>query len=182
MALERKTTKSEGSNSDYENLTAGEYEARLVYVADLGMHQDEYKGEVKPERQKITLGLELIGQTVTIDDEEKPRFMWVRPFNIFNSLTEKGNEMKYYKVFDPACKEGDVPDWDAQIGKACSVYVEQNEKGYDEITSVSAIPAKYQDDIAPATIEGGVGDGAAVVDALYGLAKWTYDNQIKEED
>jgi hypothetical protein len=181
MSLERKTTQGSGASSDYQNLEEGDYDVRLVYVADLGLHQDTYKGEVKPATQKIALGLEVIGKTVTIDDEEKPRYMWTKPFNIFSSLTEKGNELKFYSVFEPSAKADDVPDWDAQLGKACSIYVEQNDKGYDNIVNVAPIPPKYQEEIAPATLEGGVGDDEEVISALYGLVKWTYDKQIKDE-
>ncbi len=180
MALNRKTESSQ--TGDYENMERGEYDARLVYVADLGMHQDEYKGELKSKAQKISLGLEVVGHTVQIDGEQKPRYLWVAPFNIFSTLTEKGNELKYYSVFEPSATAGEVPDWDSQLGKACSIFVDQNEKGYDGITNITAIPSKYQQDIAPATIEGGVGDGEAIENALFGLAKWTFDKALGEEE
>ena len=180
MSLDRKTTSTSSGESDYENLEAGEYEARLVYVADLGLHQDEYKGEVKNPAQKIALGLEIVGKTVTIDGEQRPRYLWTKPFNIFSSLTAKGNELKFYSVFDSSATEGDVPDWDAQMGKACSLVMSQNDKGYDDITNIAAIPSKYQDDIDPATIEGGVGDDNSIISALFGLTKWTFDNRIQD--
>jgi len=181
MTLERKVKQKEStSDSEYESIPADDYDARLVYVADLGLHQDEYKGELKNPAQKISLGLEIVGKTITVDGADKPRYMWTRPFNIFSSMTEKGNELKYYSVFDSSAKAGEIPDWDSQIGKACSVRIEQNDKGYDTIVSISAIPAKYQDDIAAATIEGAVGNCKAVLDALYGIAKWAYDNRMQD--
>ena len=64
MSLDRKITNKTSSDSDYQSLEAGEYDARLVYVADLGVHQDEYKGEVKNPAQKIALGLEIVGETI----------------------------------------------------------------------------------------------------------------------
>jgi len=180
MSLDRKITTKTSSDSDYQSLEAGEYDARLVYVADLGVHQDEYKGEVKNPAQKIALGLEIVGKTITIDGEEKPRYLWTRPFNIFSTLTPKGNELKFYSVFDSSATEGDVPDWDAQIGKACSLIMNQNDKGYDNITTIVAIPSKYQDDIKPATLEGGVGTSDSVINALFGLTRWAYDNRLQD--
>ena len=108
------------------------------------------------------------------------RLLWTRPFNIFSTLTPKGNELKFYSVFDSSATEGDVPDWDAQIGKACSLIMNQNDKGYDDITTIVAIPSKYQDDITPATLEGGVGTSDSVINALFGLTRWAYDNRLQD--
>ena len=44
MGFERKSQPRAASTMEYENLTEGEHEARLIYVADLGMQNREYKG------------------------------------------------------------------------------------------------------------------------------------------
>ena len=187
-ALKRRSEQSENkSSATFTNLDPGEWEGRLVYVADLGLHAREYKGEAKPAAQKIALGIEMVGNTVTIDGEEKPRLLWTKPFNIFHSLTEKGTEMKYYNIFEPNAGDGDDADWDAQLGKPVSVnvvHVKKDDATYDNISSLAPIPKKYQKDVGEATIEPCIGDADdeenACTKALYGLTRWTYDRRIDE--
>jgi hypothetical protein len=162
-----------------------------VYVADLGLQTREYKGEEKPPAQQIALGIEIIGQTITLDDKEVPRMLWTRPFNIFSNLTEKGVELQYYKVFDPSAQPDGDADWDAQMGKPCNAFI-VNTPGrganagniYDNIDSLTPIPAKYQAGVGPALIEPCIGDADdeenACTKALYGLAKFVYDKRIEE--
>jgi len=191
MALVRRTEGSTKETRDIqmENLEEREYEARLVAVADLGLQVQEYKGEVKNPAQQISLGLEIVGETYTVDGEEKPRLLWSKPFNIYRNLTEKGNELKYYSIFDPSAEDGDTPDWDSQIGKACSVYIVHSEdkkdksKLYDNIGKIVAIPAKYQESVPPASITDlGVGNADdpdnPVNKVLYGLTKFVFDKRI----
>ena len=193
MALPRRgsqTTERPASDSQYTNLTENEYEGRLVYVADLGLQEREYKGEVKPPAQQVSLGIEILGVPVEVDGAEKPRVLWTKPFNVFYSMNEKGNEMKYYKVFEPTATEGEVADWDKVLGKPCNVMVVQtNGKGdksdnvYDNIDTLTPIPAKYQDAVAAATVANpAVGDADDDVNpataALYGLAKFVWDKRI----
>ena len=74
--------------SDYENLQEGEHEGRLVMVADLGWHEDEYQGVKKKPAKKAAIGIEIVDSTVEINREEQPRLLWTRPFNVF--LQPKG--------------------------------------------------------------------------------------------
>lgn len=188
MALERRSPKSEGkSEVEYKLLEAGDHDARLVFVADLGLQRKEYKGEYMGDFQQIALGLEIVGESVTVDGKERPRIMWTRPFYIYDTLTEKGVELKMYKTFVPTATDGQVPDWDSQLGKPCNVVVIHKEgsgantgKKFDNIADISAIPAKYQDAITPAVTTPAIGEGKEVTDNLYGLAKFVYDKRIKE--
>lgn len=173
---------------DIPNLVEGqEYEGRLVYVADLGLHKREYKGEEKTPCQKIALGIEIIGETVELDDKVVPRLLWVKPFNIFFQLTDKGKEIEYYKIFEPGAKADTVVDWDLQLGKPVSVLIshyKKDDKCYDNIDSLSGIPVKYQADIPPATIDPCIGDADdednACTKALYGLSKWMFEQRIDD--
>jgi hypothetical protein len=194
MALPRRSSENankKGKEFDpIPNLPLGEHEARLVYVADLGIQEGrEHKGEKKPDVQQISLGFEVVGQTVEIDGEEKPRYLWLNPFNIYHKLTEKGKELEYYSIFDPSASEGEVADWDAQLGKPCSIRISHNNgkgknegKVFDNISGILAIPEKYQAGVAPATLEVGVGDADdednPVNAALFGLTKWVFDRRI----
>jgi hypothetical protein len=186
MALTRRTENtSKKSDVVIDNLDEREYEARLVMVADLGLQEQEYAGEKKNPAQQVSLGLEILGETITVDGEERPRILWTKPFNIFATLTEKGNELKYYSVFDPSAEAGELPDWDAQLGKPCSVFIKHTTSGdnvYDNISKVVAIPSKYQDNVPPATAEMGVGDADdadnMVTKSLFGLAKYVFDKRI----
>jgi hypothetical protein len=185
------------SNKDFEpipNLEEGEYEGRLRYVADLGLHTNEWAGEKKPNVQKIALGIEIIGESVEIDGEQKPRLLWARPFNIFRTMTERGIELSMYKVFNPKAKDGEVANWDSVINEPCSVMVEHvNGKGenagrvFDNIASLNSIPAKYKDDVGEGSItDGCTGDADddenPAQAAMFGLPRWFHDNRLEEPE
>lgn len=196
MALKRRSnipeTKTNNDNVEYTNLEAGEHEGRLVYVADLGLQERDYMGESKPPAQQLSLGIEIIGQTVNIDGKDVPRILWTKPFNVFYTLTEKGNEMKYYSVFDPTAQEGSVADWDGVLGQPCNVVIkhtkgkgENSNRVYDNISNLTPIPAKYQDAVGAAlTTDMAVGDADdannPATKALFGLAKFVFDKRIDE--
>jgi len=190
MPLNRKSPKSEGkSDVQYELLEAGDHDARLVFVADLGLQRKEYKGEYKGDFQQIALGLEIVGETVEVDGKEVPRLMWTRPFYIYDKLTEKGVELQMYKAFVSSAVDGDIPDWDAQLGKPCNAVVVHNEgkganagKMFDNVADITAIPAKYQDAVAPNKITPEIGDGENVRKHLFGLAKYVFDKRIQSAE
>ena len=184
MAIKRTGEVSKKNDLDpIPNLEAGEHEGRLRYVADLGLHTNEYKGEVKPNVQKLALGIEIVGET-------KPRLLWTSAFNIFYQMTEKGKELQFYKVFDTSATEGVIADWDAVIDEPCNVTVvhvqgkgENSDRTYDNISSISPIPSKYKAAVA----EGLVTDGCTgdVEDennpaqaATFGLPAWFITNRI----
>jgi len=190
MAIKQRV-KEENTNEDFELLDAGEYEGRLAYVADLGVQEGmEWKGVKKADRQQLSLGLELIGKTVTIDGNEQPQIMWTSPFNIFGNLLDLGKELPLYKTFETGAKEGDTADWDTQLGKPCNVMIEHRQgKGdnsgntYANIGSITPIPAKYQSEVEPmATSDSCTGDADNDQNpaqlALYGLAAYVYGRRI----
>jgi hypothetical protein len=190
MALKRlvQETQSE-STVEYTNLEAGEHEGRLVYIGDLGLQRREWKGEEKPPTQQIALGIEIVGETVTIDGEEQPRMLWTAPFNIYQRMNENGKELPMFRVFVPQAKEGEIADWDSVLGMPCNVVVthtkgkgEYADRTFDNISALSPIPAKYQKDVPLNKIEPAVGDSEdennPATQALYGLARYVYDRRI----
>lgn len=190
MALNRKSPlaeKNTDSNVEYDNIPEGQHEGRLVYVADLGLQERSYKGEEKPPAQQLSLGIELVGKTITIDGKEQPRILWTRPFNIFHQLNDMGKELAMYKVFKPTAKEGQVADWDSVLGLPCDVTV-VNKVGtdgntYDNIDDITGIPERYQDNVAPAlTTDMAVGDSEdennPATKALFGLAKYIHNKRL----
>ena len=164
-----------------------EYEARLVMVADLGMHTREFKGEVKEPCRKKALALEIIGVERSWEHEGEqhtgPLVLWDKPFNSFDILTDKGVELVKYKVFNSTAVGGVEPDWESQLGTPVNVtIVHSAKKGdpkvvYDNIGNIAPIPQKYQ---------GGVGEAVSKLkcghceDNLYGLTKWFWDRRIDE--
>jgi hypothetical protein len=190
MALKRTSGSSkEKSGSSYVNIPEGEYEGRLIYVADLGLQARSFSGEEKPPAYQIALGIELVGQTVEFDGEVKPRLMWTKGFNIFSTMNEKGAELRYYKVFDPKANEDTFADWDKQLGKPCSVQVghrqgkgEYADNVFDEITGVSPVPYKYQSSVPPASLIPCIGEcedeDNDATKALYGLVKWIHGRRL----
>ena len=191
MALNRNTPSSNSNKKDlkYTNAPEGENEARLVYVADLGLQKKEYMGEDKGNVQQLSLGFELVGQYVELNDVKVPRLMWTKPFYIYQTMGEKSKEFEYYKVFDPLANPESVPAWEAQLGKPCNVIVKhvagKGDKAnikYDNIAGVTAIPAKYQANVPPMEMKPAIGDANdpenPAQKALFGLAKMVYDKRI----
>jgi hypothetical protein len=188
MALNRKVVAQEkkefDGESNFTRLGAGEYEGRLVYVADLGLQERNFKGEEKPPAQQIALGIEIIGS----DNNGMPRLLFTRPFNIFSKMNELGVEYKMYKVFNTSAQPDTVADWDAVLGEPCSVKVivtksKDGSAEYDNIDSLIPIPAKYRKDVGEARIVPAVGDcddeSNPVTQALYGLAKYIWEKRIE---
>lgn len=177
-------------NNEYKNLTNGEYEGRLVYVGDLGMQERSYMGETKPPAQQLSLGIEILGESVVIDGQERPRILWTKPFNVFSTMNEKGNEFKYYKVFESSAKPDTTAQWESVLGRPCNVNIIQvqgknanADKVYDNIDTIGAIPAKYQDGVDASTVtDMSVGDASdennTATKALFGLAKYVFDKRL----
>jgi|TARA_E500000318_G_scaffold110493_1_gene126104 hypothetical protein len=189
MAINRVSPQAEKSTAtiEYTNVAEGEHEGRLVYVADLGLQERNFAGEEKPPAQQLSLGIELVGQEQTLSDGGTlPRILWSKPFNIFQTMNERGNEYKYYKMFVPTARDGEVADWDKVLGMPINVVVTHTKSGdrtYDNISSMSAIPSKYQDQVAKAaTAEMSVGDAEdennVATKAMFGLVKYLHDKRV----
>jgi hypothetical protein len=188
MALNRTSPQAESTNStvEYTNLAEGEHEGRLVYVADLGLQERSYMGEEKPPAQQISLGIEVMGNAVNVDGTMRPRLLWTKPFNIFQKMDERGNEYKYFKTFQPTAQDGQVADWDSVLGTPCNVIVKHQVTGdrtYDNIDSITPIPAKYQDAVAASEFtDACVGDcndeNNAAQKAMFGLARFVFEKRI----
>jgi hypothetical protein len=183
MAIKR-TAQKAASVAPTDVLPADEYEARLVYVADLGIQQGNPKFDQK-DNQQLALCLEVIGHTREFEGETVPEFLWSRGFNIFQKLNELGNEYKNFKIFEPTCEEGDVADWDSVLGMPCSVTTVINSRGYAEIGTINPIPKKYQKDVGASIVTdmatGDVDDeDNPAQKAMYGLPRWLVDNNRVE--
>lgn len=190
MAINRVSPQAEktATTVEYVNVPEGEHEGRLVYVADLGLQERNFAGESKPPAQQISLGIELVGQEQTLSDGNTvPRILWSKPFNIFQTMNERGNEYKYYKMFVPTARDGEVADWDSVLGMPISITVTHSTgkdgKTYDNIGGLSAIPTKYQDQVAPAaTTEMAVGDAEdennIATKAMFGLVKYLHEKRV----
>ena len=191
MSLTRKGDTSEASTLVYDNMKPGDHEARLVYVADLGMQERSYMGEPKPDTQQIALCLEIIGSTVEIDGIKSPRIMWTKPFNIFGKLDAKAHEYGMYSAFNPMVQEGEYADWEAVLGKACNAVVvnvpdkKDPSKLYDNIKSISAIPSKYLDmvpagEITDMCVSDSEDANSPAIKHLFGLAKYVHAKRVRE--
>lgn len=178
---------------EYEDLPAGEHEARLIYVAELGKCINKWAEEGKDNIQnKMSLCFEVIGSSVKIDGVEKPRMLWCPEFNHFDhNLTEMGRETERYKVFVPDAQKGMTADWKSVLGEPVSIRVikDPNKKDpskvFDVIDSITPIPAKYKDKVAPAITTDFAMATAEDLDSpaiknLFGLTKWRHDNRLRD--
>jgi len=187
MGFERNSSVKKESKIEYENLTEGEHEARLIYVADCGMQLREYKGEVKSPAQQIALCFEVLGSTITVDGVEQPRIIWSKPFNIFGRMSGLSTEFEMFKAFVPTAQEETVADWESVLGKPVNIIVKHFKKDadttYDNVAGLSSIPSKYQDKVEPAittdfSIAGCEDEDAPAIRNLFGLAKFIHDKRI----
>lgn len=190
--LKRKSPKSSGASKVVSGILqeGAEVEARLIYVADLGLQERNYKNEEKPPAQQLSLGFEAIGEFVELEDGTKiPKVMWTLPFYVYHELTDKGKELQYYKIFDPTAKAGEVADWEKVLLSPCSLTVGNNSKDgvtYDNIAGIAPIPKKYQGKVGSATIEPCIGDSEdeenPCTKALFGLVKYVWDKRIVSDE
>ena len=190
MGIERLTVKTSGGDKlTYDNLEAGEYEARLIYVASLGMQKrSPYNGKEQSNCQQIALCFEVLGSTVELNGETQPRTIWTDSINIFSNMGGVGNELPMYRAFVSTAPENSLPDWEAQLGKPVSLTIGQKEsKGrvFDKITNVSAIPLKYQDKVPEAVTTEFSAGGSEELDSpaiknLRGYQKTAHENRIRQ--
>ena len=188
MGFERKSTVNKRSNMEYENLTEGEHESRLIYVADLGLQMDNYNKDKEPTiKQQIALCFEVLGSTVKVDDVEQPRIIWSKPFNIFGSMSGLSTEYAMFKAFVPTAQEDTVADWKSVLGNPVNIIIKHFKKDadttYDNVAGLSSIPSKYRDKVAPAittdfSIAGCEDEDEPAIKNLFGLAKFIHDKRI----
>ena len=81
--------------------------------------------------------------------------------------------------------DGQVFDWDKHLGDACNVVVghtKKDDKTYDNIVRLQAIPEKYRAVVPANTMPVASGDGDDVKSHFYGLVKFVYDRQVYETE
>lgn len=121
-------------------IEGGTYPAVCVGVVDLGEQLNE---NYKKYNAKVILIFELPGQTVTVDGEEKPRWL-SREFTA--ALGDKANLSAFLtswrgKAFTDA--ELESFDMSEMLGKGCFLQVvklEKGEKCYNNITAAVGLP------------------------------------------
>jgi len=86
-----------GSKKKFARLEDGSYMARIVNIIDLGVQEDMWEGE-KKIAHKIFVQFEFPTETITINDEEKPRWLG-KDFGV--SLHEKSTLTKLIAAADP---------------------------------------------------------------------------------
>lgn len=133
-----------------EPLDPGTYPARIVGVALVGKHSQEFNGEVKEPKDVIYMFYEFLDEFLKDEDgndiEDKPRWLSENfPFN--NISSDKAKSTKRYMALDPTMEyEGDFAQL---INKPCMVTVIQKAgkgsnlgKVYNNISSVSLMRPK----------------------------------------
>jgi hypothetical protein len=122
-------------------LDDGTYAARCIGYADLG---DQYNEKYKNYNQRLILVFEIIGKTLEIDGEEKPRWMTKE---MTQSLHEKSDMYEYITALHGKITD-DADDFDVSflLGKPAflqiSVKESKNSPGtmYNSIDSIVKIP------------------------------------------
>ena len=193
LARMKPTEVVEKEGLDWVNLDPKEeYEARLVYIADLGLQRKEFKGEFKGNFQQLALGFEILGEGTNDEDGNYvPRILWDRPFYTFDKMPKNSYELEIYSAFDTSAEENSFPAWENQLGKPVSIKVKNvKDKSdssivYDNIASISNIPTKFQEGIAAAITTPAVGDSNdlnnSVNSKMYGLAKWVFNKRLNQD-
>ena len=124
----------------------GVYIGICVGVIDLG---EQYNEKFKNYRNEVQIVWELVGETVEVDGEQKPRQL-SRSFSITSS--KKSNLRSFISIWNGVQytddQFGDLDMFD-QIGRACQLNVVLNDTGeYANVDSVIPLPKGYK---APVT-------------------------------
>ena len=119
----------------------GVYIAVCVGVIDLGEQLCEYKDKSRSYKSQVQFVWELVGETVEVDGEQKPRQL-SRTFTM--SASKKGNLIGFISGWNGVSyteeqfKELDLFE---QAGKACQLNVVLNDTGeYANVDSVIPLP------------------------------------------
>jgi len=122
--------------SDIPRIGEGSYPARIVQVLDLGKQEDDYKGKVTV-RDKIWITFELPTETITIDNEEKPRW-------ISKDFTKSfGEKALLTKVLNAAFDTSEVPEIESFkefLGREMLIEIGSTSTGKDKWIGAMKLP------------------------------------------
>lgn len=131
-------TKKSGGNGSGKNgrVEDGTFPVRVVQVVDLGIQKGEFKGEeyIRPE---VMITFEFPTETITIDGEEKPRWL-SKQFTV--SMHEKSALYALVNAFDPdgkATRKGSNPK--GLLGLPGMVTVGSTASGNAKVAGVSRL-------------------------------------------
>ena len=130
-------------------LDPGGYPARVVVVANLGLHVQEYQGTVKEPKNLIGMTYECLDEFMKDEDgedvEDKPRwFSETFPFN--NLSNDRAKSTLRYKAIDPSENYGGdfskLLDTPVVINLIKKKSKKDAEKVYNNIDSISTMRVK----------------------------------------
>lgn len=119
----------------FEPLSEGVHMARLVQIIDLGIQKDEYQGVVS-ERPKILFTFEVPSESVTIDGEEKPKFISIE---LTASLHEKAKLPTFLSALSPGIALDHTLDIGALVGKGVQLNIGRTKTGNAKILTAMAL-------------------------------------------
>lgn len=116
-----------------EQVSAGVYLARVAQVDSLGLQPGfEWQGKTVAPKHKVELTYELGNELM-----QDGRPFWVSE-ELTNTDNEKGTLVKRVNATGVS-----FATFDQILGKAVTVTIEQNEKGYAKIVNVAGVPGGY---------------------------------------
>lgn len=132
------TAKASGGNGNYEVPEAGNQEAILVAIIDLGTHENEYQGKAYDSRK-----VQLVWELTTQEKSEKENHVIGREYTL--SISEKSNLGKLITALTgKKFADGDEFDITKLLGMACFVNIVHgtSQKGntYARVEGASSIP------------------------------------------
>jgi hypothetical protein len=141
--------KPKKSASAIPPLEANTYTGICIGVIDLGEQADTYNKNSKVTKYvpQLLLILEIAGETVEQDGEQKPRWLSKR---LTNSLGKKSNLLKYSKALTGSELDADAFTAVELIGSAALIHVDVKENDespgnyYNVIDEIIAMPKGYK--------------------------------------
>lgn len=130
---------SEGSSSDYKNVSTGTHPAVCSMLVDLGLQQSTFNGEIKTQH-KIYMRFDVPGER---SDDDKPLSVGT---TVTASLHKKGNLRGMLESWrGRAFTEAELQKFDIStvLGKPCMLNVLEEQKGdktYANIKAIMALP------------------------------------------
>lgn len=133
MAL---TVKEKGGSGGYEPVEAGTYPARCVGVIDLGIQHNTFNNK---DQEKVMLMFELPTERITVDGEDKPRWLSAR---YTASLNEKATLRKTLDAWrgKPFTQEELLGFYlGSMINAPCMLTVTNTEKNGNTYANISGV-------------------------------------------
>jgi hypothetical protein len=184
MALSGKANSKGGSGGDFELLDADTYEARLVAIIDLGVHEESFQGGDPKKQHKVLFVWELTGVT---RGNGKPWYVNRRYTLSFHEKASLRKDLEAHQR-KPYPEGADI-DPEKFLGLPWSVEIAHSKKGektYFAVGKVGPVAKARAASVPEPTVEpfvyeiGGPAEGAAALKDALSWLPYVYGEKVED--